>query len=211
MEWAVWKPIYHKILQDFGFRAEADVASAEILADLIIEKNIPSYRTIVERFGEQVTICAAAESLEGALDTMTDSRTIISAGSATSRLMRNGIIPDIIVTDLDGEVEYDIRASDEGSLMFVHAHGDNIAIIERTLPMLNGPIVPTVQCQPFGLVYNFGGFTDGDRSYLTAKHFEVKDVRFVGWDFKKAFPKKGVDLNIKKKKLMWAEWIIDNY
>jgi hypothetical protein len=148
--------------------------------------------------------------LESELDTLSGDRTIISAGSATSRLMRAGIRPDIIVSDLDGEVEYDIRANNEGALIFAHAHGDNIATIERVLPLLKGPIVPTVQCQPFGPVYNFGGFTDGDRSYLIAKHFEVEDVRFLGWDLKYVFPKEGVDPRIKLKKLMWAEKIIND-
>lgn len=210
MEWAVWKPIYQQILQDFDYSASADISAAKKLAGLVVGSEVPSFRTIVERLGERVSICAPAASLEYELDTLSDERTIISAGSATARLMRSGIMPDIIVTDLDGEVEYEIRANNEGALIFVHAHGDNMSMVEKVLPKLKGSIVPTVQCQPFGPVYNFGGFTDGDRSYLIAKHFGVKDIRFIGWDLKNAFPKKGSDLRIKRKKLMWAERIVNN-
>lgn len=208
MEWAVWKHIYQEILRDFDFSAEMDRLSARVLADLVNESNIPNYRTIVECLGERVSICAAGPSLEHELDTLSKDRTVISAGSTTARLMRSGIQPDIIVTDLDGEVEYEVRASRKGALIFVHAHGDNIDLVKEVLPQLKGPIVPTVQCQPFGSVYNFGGFTDGDRSYLIAKHFEVEDICFVGWDFRNPVVKKGTDPAVKQKKLMWAERII---
>jgi len=211
MEWARWKPIYLDILADFGYDARADVRSAMVLAKLVENRRMMIFRTIVDNLGSRVSICGAATSLEHELSNMSSDDTLISAGSATGRMMRQGIMPDIIVSDLDGDVQYEIEASSKGALTFVHAHGDNIESIERYVPMLKGPVIPTVQCQPFGIVYNFGGFTDGDRAYMIARHFGVENIRMIGWDFDRPFPKECSDPFIKKKKLMWAKKLINDF
>ncbi|HIH76460.1 MAG TPA: DUF115 domain-containing protein, partial [Methanomassiliicoccales archaeon] len=113
-----------------------------------------------------MSIIGAAASMENDIGTLSEGDTMISAGSATARLMKIGIIPDILVTDLDGYVDYEIEAIEKGALAFIHAHGDNLAKINEIVPRLTMPFVPTVQCKPFGNVYNFGGFTDGDRAAL---------------------------------------------
>ncbi len=209
MEWAIWRPVYLEILRDFDYSLEADMRSAAVLAKTVNIERIPSFRTIADMIGKRVSICGAANSLEDELSNLSVDRTIISAGSATERLMVKGIVPDVMVTDLDGEVERQIEASELGSLAFVHAHGDNIDRIVENVPKFRGPVVPTVQCQPFGVVYNFGGFTDGDRAYSLAKHFGVEDIRFLGWDLKRPFLKEDCNLDIKKKKLNWAGSIIE--
>ena len=211
MEWAVWKPIYHDILRDFCFDPIADIEAARVLASLTNKGDVPSFSTIVDIMNKQVSICGAARTLEEEIDTLPKGRTIISAGSATSRIMKKGILPDVIVTDLDGETEYEIEANSEGTLLFVLAHGDNMDKIREYVPQMLGPLVPTVQCQPFGVLYNFGGFTDGDRAYLTVKHFGIEDIELIGWDLSKANSKPGISSNIKNKKLTWAGKIIRNY
>jgi len=211
MEWAHWKPIYLDILADFGFDARADVRSATVLAKLVENRRMMNFSTIVDYLGSRVLICGAAASLEHELSRMSSDDTLISAGSATGRMMRQGIMPDIIVSDLDGDVQYEIEASSKGALTFVHAHADNVESIEHYVPMLKGPVIPTVQCQPFGIVYNFGGFTDGDRAYMITRHFGVENIRMIGWDFDRPFPKEGSDLFIKKKKLIWAKKLICDY
>ncbi|MCX6650787.1 MAG: DUF115 domain-containing protein [Methanomassiliicoccales archaeon] len=211
MEWALWRPLYLEILKDFNFDPQADIESALVLSKLIDSQRIPNFCTIVDKLGKSVSICGAAASLENELGNLSADRTIISAGSATGRLMHKGIMPDVIVSDLDGEVEFEIEASAKGVLMFVHAHGDNIPMLRRVVPKLLGPIVPTVQCQPFDDLYNFGGFTDGDRCYVMAKHFGIDDIRFFGWDLANPFFDESKDRGLKRKKLIWAERIIKEY
>lgn len=133
---------------------------------------------------------------------------MISAGSATSRLMSIGMVPEILVTDLDGNVDMEIEAIEKGALAFIHAHGDNMAKIREIVPMLTKPFVPTVQCKPFANVYNFGGFTDGDRAVVMASHFGVEDIRTLGWDLKHPYPKEGSDPIMKSRKMRWAREII---
>lgn len=211
MEWAEWKPIYEEILRDFRFDPLADIGAAKVLATLFVDRRTLDYHTITGIFGRHVSICGPARTLEDDISGLSRSDTIISAGSATSRLMKSGVVPHVIVTDLDGEVGYEVEASSKGSLVFVHAHGDNIDKIRKFVPQMKGPIIPTVQCRPFGPLYNFGGFTDGDRAYLIAKHFGADSIEFRGWDLSNAFPKEGTDPEIKRRKLSWAHRIIDNH
>ncbi len=211
MEWAEWEPLYHRIMDDLGFDVRADVESAEILSRAVVSKRIPKYCTIVEMLGQRVSIIGAAESLEDDIGTLSEEYTTISAGSATARLMKIGIVPDMLVTDLDGDVDYEIEAIEKGTLAFIHAHGDNMARISEVVPRLTKPFVPTVQCKPFGNIYNFGGFTDGDRAVLIASHFGVKHIRVVGWDLDHPYPKEGSDPVMKSKKMNWARKIVSGH
>ena len=51
---------------------------------------------------------------------------VIVADGATEMCLDLGIIPDFVVTDLDGNYQSLIRAHLEGSIMVIHAHDDNI-------------------------------------------------------------------------------------
>ena len=107
--------------------------------------------------------------------------TKIVADGATQALLENNIIPDIIVTDLDGNMEYLKRSSESKSIMIVHAHGDNI----RKLPyaILFRYCIGTTEDKPFGKIKNFGGFTDGDRCVFLANHFKASKIILIGMDF----------------------------
>ncbi len=208
MEWAEWRPLYLEILDDLRFDIRADMESAEKLSKLVVNKRIPNYSTIVEKLGQHVSIAGAAASLEDDIGTLSAGDRLISAGSATSRLMEMGVVPDIIVTDLDGDVDKEIEAIENGALAFIHAHGDNTNRICQVVPRLTLPFVPTVQCKPFGNVYNFGGFTDGDRAVLLSLHFGVRDIRTIGWDLDRPYPKEGCNPVMKSRKLRWAGKIL---
>lgn len=195
-------------MDDLGFDLRADVESAEMLSKLVEVKRIPNYSTIVEKLGQRVSIAGPATSLESDIGTLSAEDRIISAGSATARIMEAGVVPDVIVTDLDGDVEREIEAIERGAVAFIHAHGDNAMKIAQMVPMITRPFVPTVQCKPFGNVYNFGGFTDGDRAFLVARHFGVKSIRTIGWDLDRPCPKEGTDPLMKARKLRWAREIL---
>ena len=74
------------------------------------------------------------------------------------------------------------KAVDKGSLILIHAHGDNLQEIEQLAPKLKNKI-GTVQVKPFGLVRNFGGFTDGDRCVFLAEHFKASKILLFGFDY----------------------------
>ncbi|MBW6471049.1 MAG: DUF115 domain-containing protein [Methanosarcinaceae archaeon] len=114
-----------------------------------------------------------------------------------------GVVSDVIVTDLDGDVKKEIVANKKGALAVVHAHGDNIDKIKKYVPRLRG-VIGSTQANPLENVYNFGGFTDGDRCVYLAKEFGAVSITLVGFDFD--------DVNVsdmKKKKLGWAKLLID--
>ena len=50
----------------------------------------------------------------------------IAADSSLKPLLENGIVPDIIVTDLDGDEDAIKKLSKKKSIFVIHAHGDNI-------------------------------------------------------------------------------------
>jgi len=87
--------------------------------------------------------------------------------------------PDIIVTDLDGFPKEQVLCSKNGSITIVHAHGDNKMEITTYVPKLE-KVMGTTQVKPKEKVYNFGGFTDGDRAVFIASHFKPKSITLVG-------------------------------
>jgi len=89
-------------------------------------------------------VCGNAPSLEKEFIAYSKQKRLgdlfIAADGAASVLIKCGRVPDIIVTDLDGSHPNDaikeIEASDRGALLLIHAHGDNIDILEKYLPSM---------------------------------------------------------------------------
>jgi len=67
-------------------------------------------------------------------------------------------------------------------VMVVHAHGDNIPVVKKLLPKFKNPVI-TTQVEPLKNCHNFFGFTDGDRAWFLAKHFNARKIELVGFDF----------------------------
>lgn len=155
--------------------------------------------------GEYVTIAGDAESLERQVKDL--SGVVISADEATSVLLEKGIVPDAFTTDLDGKIEDLLRANSLGSVAIIHAHGGNIPALEKHVESFEGPVIGTTQAEPIEGIYNFGGFTDGDRAVYIADHFGAREIKLVGFDFEKP-RKKGKDVKAKARKLDWAYILI---
>lgn len=113
--------------------------------------------------GDTVTVFGAAGRLESDIVRHPPEGTLIAAGSACGRVMEAGYLPDILVTDLDGDIGPQIRASAEGAVTLIHAHADNTPLLRAYAPLFRGRVVLTTQNRPRGNVLCFGGFTDGDR------------------------------------------------
>ncbi len=205
MEFSEWEPLYTEILADFGFDRAEDDASARILADLLHGRagTLTDLRSIIS--GRDVAVCGNAPSLASEIDSIMPDQIVIAADGATTVLMVNRIIPDVIVTDLDGTIEDIITASEKGSFVVVHAHGDNIQAVRSVVPHLRGMrVLGTTQSEPFNDIHNFGGFSDGDRCVFLAKASGAASVMLFGFDYDDP------DVNdVKKKKLGWAKRLIE--
>ena len=137
---------------------------------------------------------------------------IMAADGATELLLKLGIIPDFVITDLDGHHESLVTANMKGSIMFIHAHGDNIEKINSFISNFRN-IIGTTQSFPLSHIFNFGGFTDGDRAVFLADHFFAREIVLVGMDFDSrigSFSKRSVsNYDLKRKKLYVAKNLIE--
>jgi uncharacterized Rossmann fold enzyme len=140
-----------------------------------------------------------------------DSAIVVAANGATRLLLDLNISPHIVVTDLDGDVEAVLAAS-RRAVLVVHAHGDNIEAIVKHVTRLRGPVIGSTQVEPRPLVYNFGGFTDGDRALFILYHLGVRKAYLAGFDFESPNTCPGKRLfnyDVKRQKLKVAELMID--
>lgn len=177
-----WHKKYQEILNEFNYNRIKEIRSANILNSLL------KSRLELNRLGKKIRnktvfVIGAGPSLGSSLQYLKKFRNItkIVADGASQVLIENKIIPDIIVTDLDGNIEYLKKASELKSIMIVHAHGDNI----KKLPyaVLFKDCIGTTEDKPFGKIKNFGGFTDGDRCVFLANHFGASKIILIGMDF----------------------------
>lgn len=204
MDFEEWNPIYKQIIEDFGYDRHRDEEAAIILSKLVEDKLVHEDDLKKKIENKHVVVCGDAPSMKDELLSKDfEEQIVIAADGATSKLLNAGIIPDIVVTDLDGTIGDLIYASRLGSIMVVHAHGDNIDLLERTVSQLN-LVMGTTQSRPHDNIHNFGGFTDGDRCVCMARHFGAKEITLLGFDFDD--PTVG---EIKHKKLIWAKRIIE--
>ncbi|MDI6708782.1 MAG: DUF115 domain-containing protein [Candidatus Thermoplasmatota archaeon] len=212
MNYSAWLPWYNKILNDFGYSKAKDEFAARVLAKLLSPKLKVTIKELEKLIRDKnVYVFGAANSLKLGINKThrSEKDVFISADSATSLLINDNKIPDIIVTDLDGNIKDLLRANEKGSIAIIHAHGDNIEILKKYVGKFKGKVIGTTQASPFDGIYNFGGFTDGDRAVFLAEHFKAKKIFLVGFDFKKVGELcKGKKRRLKLKKLKWAEKLI---
>ena len=199
-----WKKRYFSILKELNYSEKKDKESAAIL-DSILKKidTIEKVREIIQ--GKTVFVIGSGPSLSSAIPKLKKLKKSIkiAADSSLKPLIDNGIIPDIIVTDLDGNEDAIKKISKTKSIFVIHAHGDNIEKLQMVKKMKN--CIGTTQTNPFNKIQNFGGFTDGDRGVFLASHFDAKKIILFGMDFGNQIGKfsntKRSDREIKLKKL----------
>lgn len=204
MQFATWEPIYNQILEDFGFSSSRDEEGALLLENLLQGRR--NFLAIAqERVGGRgAVVFGNAPSLDQEMDTLPSiGAALIAADGAAAVMLKKGIVPDIVVSDLDGPFPAILEACQRGAIIVVHAHGDNLDALKRYVPQLEN-IIGTCQCRPPAGLYNFGGFTDGDRSVFLAKELGASSIKLVGFDFE--------DQSVtprKRKKLAWAKRLIE--
>lgn len=183
----LWLPWYEKICSSMGYNRLLDVKACELLSVLLKEKrriDLDHIRNLI--LMKNVFVYGAAPELDEAVEhtkNLISKVIVMAADGATTRLLESAIIPHFVFTDLDGRIDSILEAALRGSIIVVHAHGDNIDKLYDVVPKLEGNIIGTCQVEPCGRVYNFGGFTDGDRAVFFAEHFRAKSIVLLGWSF----------------------------
>jgi len=199
MEFRDWEPHYREILDYFGFDRAGDEEAARLLASLLPRDNLLSLAALT--CDNPVTVCGNAPCLKDELDKING--VVFAADAAADVLDANGIYPDAVFTDLDGASDRLLALNEEGTIVVVHAHGDNIALLKHWIPRFNGPLVGTTQSTPLPHVHNFGGFSDGDRAVFTADELGAEQITLIGFDL----DDKDVD-PVKRGKLFWARKLL---
>ena len=203
MKFEEWEPVYERILDDMGYDRSSDESSARLLKALMQMADLIDDDDMYDILGKDVAVIGPADpDLTGL-----SGRTVIAAGSATEIVMRD-VVPDIVVTDLDGDIGSQIEASAEGAITFMHAHGDNSDLIMKYCREFKGPVILTTQSVPDNVIRNYGGFTDGDRAVCIARHFGSSSIERRGFDFKSPAVTGGCEPVTQMRKLVWAERII---
>lgn len=178
-DWLQW---YDKIRAKFGYSVVEDQSTAQLLSEFLGGRSVSLERVKELISGKTVVVFGAGPSLEESVKNIKKSFTAIAADGASEALVVNGMKPDIVVTDLDGNHEYLLKADKMGGIMIVHAHGDNANLIRNLVPKMKN-CIGTTQVKPLHNIYNFGGFTDGDRAVFLASEFNAKNIVLVGMDF----------------------------
>ncbi|MBS1262984.1 MAG: 6-hydroxymethyl-7,8-dihydropterin pyrophosphokinase [Methanonatronarchaeales archaeon] len=201
MRYREWEPYYHEILEEFGYSEDEDRRSAEHLARMTAGKRIAASDVRRVLRGDRVTVVGDAPSLPRELDSTEPPGVLVAADGATTHLLARGIVPEVVVTDLDGDPVRLADAEERGSIINVHAHGDNREPVDTWVPTLEA-VLPTCQCRPFDGLYNFGGFTDGDRAAFMADELGAASIGLFGFDFDD-YPSEE-----KGRKLAWARRLL---
>jgi len=222
MEFSKWESYYENIIKDLGFSREKDDEAAQALVDLLKDRNIISLDDLSARIKDKDTLVfGLGPSLEEDADKVLDlfginsggplptEPLIVTADGATSILLQRGIDPHIIVSDLDGNVEDQVKANERGTVVIIHGHGDNIEALKKWVPQFQGPVLGTTQASPREGVENYGGFTDGDRAVYFLDHFKAKRIQLVSFCFDEVGGFKSTEKKmLKLKKLTWASVLI---
>ena len=207
-----WDAKYDEILREFEYNKEKDFESAKILNSVLTESNTEKKISNLIR-GKTVFVIGSGPSLSTSISKLKlfEKSIKIAADSSVKYLIENRIRPNIIVTDLDGDLDALSKLAKTKSIFVVHAHGDNIKKI--TISKIFTNCIGTTQGKEFKKIKNYGGFTDGDRGIFLASYFGAKRIILFGMDFGKRIGRisntKTIEREVKKRKLKKAESLLE--
>ena len=129
-----WKRRYQSILKELSYSEKKDKESAVIL-DSILKKNSNNQKIIKLIQGKTVFVIGSGPSLSFAIPKLKKFKKSIkiAADSSLKPLLENGIVPDIIVTDLDGDEDAIKKLSKKKSIFVIHAP---VSYTHLTLPTI---------------------------------------------------------------------------
>ena len=219
-EW--YDVFYHEVIESLGLSEQRDIDSRDLLSKLLIEKPPPNLTEIDDAIRGKVSLLMGAGpsaetdilGLEGWINS--ERPFIAAADGAADALLARDIEADAILTDLDSCSEIVLlEQSAKGKPIIVHAHGDNLNLIESIVPKLGPGVLGSTQVMPVQNIVNIGGFTDGDRTGYFLAHFSPRIIVIAGMDlgpvegsFSKARVKTAQDnrsKDFRKIKLGWGK------
>ncbi len=185
MKFEEWFPYYQDIRMEFGYSTQKDQEAAKLLSTIIKKRKTQPSILSKKIIGKSVIVVGAGPSLEKNISFIKKNPRFVKivADAALKPILDNKIKPDIVVTDLDGDRSSLLKAS-EYAIMVVHAHSDNVEQVKKLTPKFKY-VIGTTQVKPEEGVFNFGGFTDGDRCVFLAEEFQASEIILVGMDFGK--------------------------
>jgi len=205
MNFREWQKFYQEIALDLDISQVDDYRASEILSGILGARSRIS--NLDQYIGLPANVYGNGPFLEKFMQDTPNGLEIV-ADSAITTYLKHRDAPDIIVTDLDGDIRSIMDCARTGSLVVVHAHGDNIERLEKFVPSIEGKVIGTTQNTPLWNVFNFFGFTDGDRSAYIADYLNSPEIRLIGFDFTIPGPKNNQDTERKIRKLKWAEKLL---
>ncbi|MDW8042587.1 MAG: DUF115 domain-containing protein, partial [Nitrososphaerota archaeon] len=197
--------------EKLGLDPEIDRQSAQILNNLLTGRAV-SRSYLSQFFGGKLfaAVFGAGPSLVNDLDEFLDvfdfsDAVVVAADGAVDAFLEKGVKPHVVVTDLDGGDDVLLKADELNVVFVVHAHGDNIEKVLGLVPRIRSRVLGTTQVEPFGVLDNFGGFTDGDRAVFMCEELGMRNIVVAGMDFdgdvgKHSKPKPLTDEERKRKK-----------
>ena len=132
---------------------------------------------------------------------------LIAADGAVSACLERQLIPDIVVTDLDGNLLDIVSANESGSNIVLHGHGDNLSKLFEFYTRIK--VISLTTTYPSDMSNCWGGFTDGDRALMMSLSQGVSLVNLVGFNFSKVGKYTGKYSPKKLQKLDWARRIVE--
>jgi len=209
-----WAPEYERIQAEFGFSLDQERAASERLVELLPR---PALERAEQRIRARVrgrdTIVVGLAPRSGAppvwmLPRTAEPPALVVADGAAERCLAGGLVPDVVVTDLDGPIPSEVTANARGALVLIHAHGDNRPALERWTPQFPRELAGSWAGPPERGLVNFGGFTDGDRAAYLAEFVGAPRILLYGFDFDQVdvsepFPE------VKRRKLAAARRVLD--
>lgn len=197
MNWFTWEPYYKRVATDLELNITKDYEIAEKLNSLVKQHNSHGFNSTLEKISHlkktKAWIFGAGPSLENDFEKFSknyspETDLIVGVDGSSLFLREQGYLPDIIFSDLDGSLDAIQDCLSLGSILILHAHGDNFNIVEKFYPeIVKYDYLPTVQTKPNEpFIYNFGGFTDGDRAISgVLEWFSSITVLLLGFTFGK--------------------------
>ena len=197
IEW--WWGFQEEISEQFDFSKDREEVAARLVSDTKQKISL-----IKERIEDKDLILLGAGLKK---ETKIPNKNVIVADGALRACLEQGITPSIVVTDLDGYIPDILYASEKGSEIVLHAHGDNMARVFQYILELGPNCITTTY--PSASSSCWGGFTDGDRALMMTLSLNCNTVKMVGFDYKIIGAYSGDYSPRKLEKLSWANKIVE--
>ncbi|WP_291998857.1 6-hydroxymethylpterin diphosphokinase MptE-like protein [Caldivirga sp.] len=122
-------------------------------------------------------------------------------GFTLRKLLGDGVVPDIVVTDFDYEPD---NVMGFNGIVIGHAHGDNLDAYIKYAKHVSR-LIPSVQVWPSNCSILIPGFTDGDRAVYLATYMGSRQIIVRGFNPDAQIKRSD---EVKKTKLKLAEYFI---